>query len=533
MHLTQPLQRALRMRPDEPMTICGDQVRTTREIGDRVARLGGALRQLGVVEGDRVGILAMNSSMYHETLYATWWVGAVSHGVNTRWSTAEIVYSLVDAGTKVLFIDDSFLAIVPKLCADAPSLKTVVYCGNRATPEGCLGYEQLILASDPIEDVRMGGQQPAVLFYTGGTTGAPKGVLLSHQGVMTSTFGGQVAHNAARQEGVTLVSAPLFHIAALGSWNAQNLVGGAQLFVPSFQPEAVLAAIEKHRVTTMMLVPTMLQMLVDHPERDLYDLTSVRTVGYGASPMSQAVLERVMSAFPESEFYQGYGMTETGMITILGKQDHVGEGARLRSAGRSTPHFEIRIVDANDEDVSAGSVGEIICRGDSLMLGYWNLPTETAAVLRDGWMYTGDMGYLDKGGYVYVVDRAKDMIITGGENVYSAEVENAVAAHPSVTACAVVGVPDSYWGERVHAVVVLKVATAADETEIREFVRTRIAGYKVPRSVEFIDQLPLTASGKVLKRTLRERHMDNLAQAESSSTTDFDNRAVGGESTHA
>jgi acyl-CoA synthetase (AMP-forming)/AMP-acid ligase II len=249
----------------------------------------------------------------------------------------------------------------------------------------------------------------------------------------------------------------------------------------------------------------MIQMLIDHPAVGEHDLSSVECIMYGASPIPQAVLERAMKVFPGASFTQAYGMTEVAPVaTLLGPADHA--AGLLRSGGRAAPHSEVRIVDPDDNEVPRGTVGEIVVRGDHIMLGYWNKPEETAAAVRDGWMHTGDGGYMDERGYVYVVDRLKDMIVSGGENVYSAEVENAVAAHPNVAACAVIGVPDQEWGERVHAVIVCVPGTTVAAEEIREHTKTLIAGYKAPRSIEVVDTLPVSGAGKILKRELRKQY---------------------------
>ncbi|MGW8762920.1 acyl-CoA synthetase [Streptomyces sp. NPDC055815] len=505
MYLTQSLHRALQQAPERTMTVCGDRVRTTREVAERVARLAGGLRGLGVAEGDRVAVLAMNSDRYHEIFFASWWLAAVVKPVNTRWSTAEIVYALNDSGAKLLLVDEAFAAMLPALRESCPQLAAVVHCGDGPAPEGAADYETLIGRSEPVEDVRAGGDTLAALLYTGGTTGSPKGVMVSHQGLLTSALGTQVTLPSAVPGGCLLVAAPMFHIAALSSWMGQNLVGGTFVFLPGFSPEGVLQAIEQHRVTSLGLVPTMIQLLVDHPQAGQRDLSSVRRVSYGASTISEAVLTRAMKVFSRADFSQGYGMTETAIITMLGPEEHRAGGRMLRSAGRVAAHCEVRIVGPDGSEMPRGEAGELLCRGGSLMLGYWNKPADTATALRDGWMHTGDGAYMDEDGYVFITDRMKDMIITGGENVYSAEVENALVRHPAVATCAVIGLPDARWGERVHAVVVLRPGAAATEDELRAHARELIAGYKVPRSMEFVDELPVSGAGKILKRELRAR----------------------------
>jgi acyl-CoA synthetase (AMP-forming)/AMP-acid ligase II len=300
-----------------------------------------------------------------------------------------------------------------------------------------------------------------------------------------------------------LHAAPMFHVADLAGWVTQSLVGGTHVMVPKFDPVEVMTAIQRHRVTNTVLVPTMIQLLVDHPDLEAYDLTSLRTILYGGSAPGAALLRRAMKAFPQADFVQGYGMTELApFATVLTADDHRGRG-RLDAAGRAAAHAEVRIVHDGDE-VPRGTVGEVAVRGGHVMAGYWAKPEDTAEAVRDGWMHTGDAGYMDDDGYVFIVDRLKDMIITGGENVYSVEVENALGRHPAVAACAVVGVPDARWGERVHAVV-LKAGAEATPEELRRHTRSLIGGYMVPRSFEFAEALPVSGAGKVLKRELRAR----------------------------
>ncbi|MFE3060400.1 long-chain fatty acid--CoA ligase [Nocardia sp. NPDC059239] len=505
MYLTQGLHRAVQHNPDGVMTVHGERIRTFREVADRVARLAGALRGLGVTSGDRVAMLALNSDRYSEYLLAVPWADAVVNPVNVRWSTAEIVYSFVDSGTTVLFIDDTFAPLLPAIRQQYRGLIAVVHCGDGPAPEGTLPYEELIATTAPIEDARRGGDQLAGLFYTGGTTGFPKGVMLSHHNLFTSALGSIASGYLFKPGGTYLHAAPMFHLADLAGWLAQVLQGGTHVIIPAFEPVATLNAIQAHRVTDTLLVPVMIQLLIDHPAAADYDLSSLECIMYGASPIAQSVLERAMKVFPGAGLTQAYGMTEVAPVaTLLGPADHT--VGLLRSAGRSAPHAEVRILDADGAEVPRGTVGEITVRGDHVMLGYWNKPEETDAVIRDGAMHTGDGGYMDEHGYVFVVDRIKDMIVSGGENVYSAEVENAVAAHPKVASCAVIGVPDEEWGERVHAVIVCVSGTTVTMDEIREHTKTLIAGYKAPRSIEVVDELPVSGAGKILKRELRKQY---------------------------
>lgn len=506
MYLTQGLQRAVQQNPDGIATIFGDRVRSFAEQADRVARLAGALRRLGVEPGDRVAYLGLNSDRFIEYLLAVPWADAVLNPVNIRWSPAEIGYSLNDSQTRMLLVDDTFIALLPAIRDRCVGLETLIHVGDAGPPPEMLGYEALIAEGPAVDDVRRGGDALAALFYTGGTTGFPKGVMLSHTNLLTSELGSMAAGAFGSWERF-LHAAPMFHLASVAAVIGVSIIGGTHIIVPKFDPIAVLAAIEQHRVTDTVLVPIMIQLLIDHPRRAEYDVSSLRGIGYGGSPIAVPVLERAREALPGAGFTQAYGMTELGPVaTLLLPADHEANSSypdRLGSGGRAAPHAEVRIVDSEDRELPRGQVGEIVVRGGHVMLGYWGKPEQTAAALRGGWMHTGDAGRMDAHGYVYVVDRIKDMIITGGENVYSTEVENAVASHPAVANCAVVGVPDEQWGERVHAVVVCKPGAQASEAEIRAHTKTLIAGYKAPRTVEFVETLPVTPTGKVLKRELR------------------------------
>jgi acyl-CoA synthetase (AMP-forming)/AMP-acid ligase II len=298
----------------------------------------------------------------------------------------------------------------------------------------------------------------------------------------------------------------MFHAAGFALWSARNLLGGTHVILPGFTAASVAEAIEHHQVTDTVLVPTMIQMLVETLETTNMSLPGLRYVFYGASPIPESVLHRALTCLPSTQFTQGYGMTELSPVaTILTPSDHQVDDL-LRSAGRAAPHSEVRIMDSSDNELPRGAVGEICARGGHVMLGYWNRPEETRSALRGSWMHSGDGGYMDENGYVYIVDRFKDMIVSGGENVYSTEVENALITHPEVNSCAVIGIPDTQWGERVHAVIVPTGDRRPDAAEIRAHVKDTIAGYKAPRSIEYVDSLPMSAAGKVLKHKLRQQY---------------------------
>ncbi|WP_448627688.1 long-chain-fatty-acid--CoA ligase [Geodermatophilus sp. URMC 64] len=513
MNLTQGLHRAVQQKPNGIATICGGRTRTNRESVGRIARLAGALQDLGIEDGERAAILSLNSDRYHEFLGATLWAGGVVVPVNLRWSVPEIAESLAEVDAPVLVVDDAFAGHVDGIRAADARIEHVVHAGDGPTPDGMESFEELIATSEPIEDERRGGDDLAAVFYTGGTTGRSKGVMLSHANLLTSSIGTLATEHFLSPDGVYLHAAPMFHLADLAAWTAQVLRGGTHVMIPMFEPVAVMTAVSEHQVTDALLVPTMIQLLVDHPRIDEFDLTSIRRISYGASPMSEGVLGRALKALPNAQFTQLYGMTELSpAATGNFPADHE-DPRRRRAAGRALPHNEVRIVGPDDVELPRGQVGEIVVRGGNVMLGYWNRPAETAEALRGGWMHTGDGGYMDDDGYVYISDRIKDMIITGGENVYSVEVENVLAQHPAVATCAVIGVPDETWGERVHAVVVPATGATVTLEDLRAFCAERIAGYKTPRSLEIVDGLPLSAAGKVLKRELRKPYWEGQERA--------------------
>ena len=503
MEITQPLHRAMQLTPNRVSTILGDRERTVAESADRIARLAGALVALGVQPGDRVGILSLNSDIFHEALLGVPWAGGAVVPVNFRWSPAEIAYSLDECGVAILLVDDMFLGQVEPLRGLYAGLTTVIHTGEKATPDGMLSYEPLLEASDAVDDRRRGGADVFGIFYTGGTTGTPKGVTLTHDNMMTSAYGCVASGEFVTAYGRLMHAAPMFHLADIASWVGGLLVGSTHVFVPAFTPAGALQTMADFAITDALLVPTMIQMMVDSAGAADVDVSHVQHIIYGASPMPEALLARARALFSNATFLQAYGMSELAPVaTMLLMADH-DDPVHRPSAGRAAPHTEVRVVDENDVEVPRGTIGEIVVRGGATMVGYWNRPVETAEALRGGWMHTGDGGYMDDDSYVFVVDRIKDMIITGGENVYSIEVENVISKHPSIATCAVIGLPDDKWGERVHAVVVLLPGAALDLEDLQALAREHIAGYKIPRSITLAEGLPISAAGKVLKRELR------------------------------
>ena len=506
LNLTQFMNAAADARPTAIATIMGDRQITWGEHRQRVTRLASALRELGAQHGDRVAILALNSDRYTEYYNAVWWAGAVVVPMNIRWTATENAYSLNDSEAQILFIDRAFTPIVPQIKKLCKSLKTVIYLGDEQTPEGMLSYEQLIADHAPCEDAGAGGEDLAGLYYTGGTTGFPKGVMLPHRALWYNNLVIAKMLNVS-PEARYLHAAPMFHLADGAAGGAQSAMGATHVYIPMFDIEAVMSAIETHKVTHVLLVPTMIGMLLNSDTFDPKRLSSLQYLLYGASPMPEGLLIQLMELMPNLKIAQGYGQTELApIVSTLQPEFHVlgSRNSKLRSAGRAAPGTEIKIVNENGDRVATGEVGEIAARGMGTMQGYWKLEEKTATTLIDGWVHTGDGAYMDEEGFIFIADRIKDMIVTGGENVFSAEVESAISQHPSVAEVAVIGIPDDKWGEAVHSIIVPKEGQTPSLNDIVEHCRPLIANYKLPRSIILRDEpLPLSGAGKVLKRDLR------------------------------
>lgn len=515
MQLTQALARAVQTRHRYTATIYNDRRRTWREIGERVPRIAAGLRGLGLQPGDRLAVLALNSDNYIELFFAAAWANLVIVPLNTRWAIPENVYSLQDAGCSALVVDDAFAPQVKDLMA-GHAMEHVVHMGDAPTPAGMHAWETLVERSQPMADECGADNDLCGIYYTGGTTGHPKGVMLSHTNFVSASIN-WIATLHFTDQTVYMHSAGLFHLAGASPAFALTMAGGTHVCLPKFDATLAFEAIQKHRINYVLFVPTMINMMLNHPDFEKWDLTSVRYCEYGASPMPDPVLAKAIEKLPTWEFIQGYGMTETSALTVsLPWRFHFdGEHgkARRQAAGRASLGVDVRIVDPQGNEVPRGTPGEIAVRGSQVMLGYWNKPEATAAAIRNGWMHTGDGAWMDEDGFVYIVDRVKDMIISGGENIYSREVENAVHAHPAVRECAVIGIPDEKWGEAVLAIVSLKSGQTATEQEIIDHCHQLIANYKCPRKVEFREALPLSGAGKIMKNVLREPYWKGKTRA--------------------
>jgi long-chain acyl-CoA synthetase len=498
---------------DRTAILDGEFTATYGQHLDRVCRLASGLSgELGIERGSRFAVMALNGHPFLELYHASLLGGRVINPLNLRLAPKELSFIIQDSGSRVCFTDAFFAGLIDSVRAEA-GIDKVVLIGSGDVPHD-IAYEDLVGTGTPTVPPEPDEDDVAILMYTGGTTGLPKGVVLDNRALMLDVY--KVATRWGMDESfVYLHQTPMFHAASLGAILAVPAVGGQTTFVPVFQPGPVLDVIERHQVTMTVMVPTMVAMLLDSPEFRPERLASLDVLVYGASPMPTALVERVLHTFPGMHIFQGYGMTENcGLLTCLGAEEHRRGGDLLRSAGRPMPGSVVSIQDEQGQILPNGQTGEVCAQAGNYMQAYWNRPEETAAVFRDGWYHTGDAGYLDADGYLYLVDRVKDMIVTGGENVYSAEVENAIASHPAVAQVAVIGIPSEQWGEAVLAIVVPKDGAQVSEDDIKAWAREGIAGYKVPKSIEFrTEPLPLSGAMKVLKRELRAAYWEGRDRA--------------------
>jgi len=502
MLLIQTIRRNAAFGADEIATIDGDEQRSWAEFADRVARAADGLKGIGLKPGDRVGILALNSARYLEAQFAIWWMGAVLVPMNIRWSVEENLYCIRDAGITMLMFDTAFADAATAIANDAPELRMVLL--DPGNSRGSISLDALITSGEPRPAFESTAEALAGIYYTGGTTGFPKGVMLSFLSLWSAATAIVLANRM--EPGARMLHAtPMFHLADGGMSHGAMIVGATHVFVPKFDPAEVVSTIDRHQVTDVLLVPTMIGMLQTCPAYSPHRLASLRCLCFGASPIPAPILQKLQADLPQVRLLHVYGQTEMGpTISYLDPQYQIAGGPRALSVGKPFACVEVRIVDPEGRDVATNVPGEILARGPSAMLGYWNKPEETRRTLIDGWVRTGDVAYKDDDGFLFICDRVKDMIITGGENVFCAEVENAVAAHPAVAQVAVIGIPDKDYGECVHAVIVLKPGSTVTIDELKDHCKTLVANYKCPRSLEIRDALPVSGAGKILKRELRE-----------------------------
>lgn len=475
-----------RYYPEQAALVVEGATLSFRQLHERVRNIAAALAGHGFAAGDRLALLLPNGPDYIELVYACSRLGIIAVPINTRLSSSEIDRILVDANPHGLVRHSSL------------PMPTVQLRWQLVLDEKPLDVQKES-CPDPIYDP----EATLALIYTSGTTGRPKGVMVTHANILANLdhFSYWMGY---REGGLYLHAAPIFHIADFPAMFAAPAFGACQLTIPKFTPQAFCELVQRGRVTHTVLVPTMLNLLTQFPEAKSYDLSSLEVLAYGGSPIAPELVHRTRKLLPSVKLLQCYGLSETGFLTGLEDREHV--DSKLFSCGRPCPGIDLRVEDETGKEVEVGRHGELVARGTNIMRGYWNDPQDTALAFRNGMFRTGDIGYQDSDGYFYILDRLKDMIVTGGENVYSGEVEAVIYKHPAVREVAVFGVPDPQWGELVMACVVLTPGMALSANDLTSHCRQFLANYKIPRRIEFSDtELPKSGSGKILKRVLRER----------------------------
>jgi len=492
--------------------VCGAERVTFARFNNRVNRLVHALRSLGIEKGDVIGILSWNCLEYTDVYGAAMKGGFIASPLNPRLHSEELEYLVNDSEANTLFVGPELLETVDRLRPHLPKVKNYIGLGGAAP--GLVSYDELLGGGESGEpDIDVKKDDPVIILYTSGTTGLPRGALYTHAQKLDNTRI-KALEMGTKLGDRHLMVLPFFHIGGDSHVWPFFLTGGCNVILPnrSFDPVTVLEAIQEEKVTDMQIVPTQLSALLSHPDLKKYELNSLNRIYYAASPMPVELLRTGLEVFGPI-FAQGYGQTESGpQICTLPKEAHqvldksAEEQKVLASCGQPSLGVHVRVVDKEDRDIGTGVVGEIIAQSDSIMTEYWKKPKETAETIVEGWLHTGDLAYYDEKGFIYIVDRKKDMIVSGGENVYSREVEDVLYKHPGVAEAAVVGVPDPRWVERVHAVIVLKPNALATEEEIIAFCKKHIASYKTPKSVELVDSLPKNPQGKILKKAIRSKY---------------------------
>lgn len=505
--LDEAVRRQARLRPQAVAYEFEGRSVTYGQLAQDTSRIANGLAALGLGKGDRIAYLGKNSDVYFELLIGAARAGVVMTPVNWRLAPPEAAYVINDCAAPVLFVGPEFVGLARRLLPELAHVRTVI-----TTEGGAPEWPDFAAWRDAQSDAAPGSRPKpddvAIQLYTSGTTGRPKGAMLTNTNLLFMTQEGlgpdAPSWYAWTPDDVALLAMPCFHIGGT-QWGVNTLAFGAKGVVArEFDPDRVMDYFEQCGVTRIFMVPAAMQIVVRQPRARRADFSRLKTIFYGASPIPAALLRECIDTFG-CEFVQVYGMTETtGAIVALPPEDHVEGNPRMRGAGKAMPGVELAVFDDRGEMLPPGRTGEIATRSAANMAGYWNLPEATAAAIRpDGWLRTGDAGYMDEDGYIYIQDRIKDMIISGGENVYPAEVESAICDHPAVAEAAVIGVPDGKWGEAVKAVVALRPGHEATAEELVAFVRQRIAGYKTPKSIDFVDALPRNPSGKILRRELR------------------------------
>jgi len=497
--------------PDKLAIVHGPKKLTYAQFNARANKLANAFHRLGVVKGDNVAILTYNYPETLESLFACFKAGLGSAPINFRLHPREFGFIIDHCEALAIVISEEFNESIMEVRDMFPNVKYII--STKGASGELLDYEELLAKeSDEWDDVDVEPDHLAWLFYTSGTTGQPKGAMLTHRNLVAMSMNFYADMCAIGPEDAILHAAPLSHGSGLYALpNVGKAAVNVILESKSFDPELVFKTIEEYRITNMFAAPTMVRMMIDHPACDKYDHSSMRCLNYGGAPMYVEDLKKAIKKLGPC-LVQLFGQGETPMtITYLPIRDHIAEGTehqmkRLASAGIQRTDVEVKIFDEDDNELPFGEQGEIVCRSDIVMKGYWRNPESTEKALAEGWLHTGDVGFMDENGYLFIMDRSKDMIISGGENIYPREIEEVLIKHPAVRECAVIGVPDPKWGEAIKAVVSLEPGSTVTEKELIEFCAGHIARYKRPKSIDIIDELPKSNYGKILKRELRDRY---------------------------
>lgn len=503
MDIGKTLSFAATRLPHKTALIYGENSYTYDELNRYVNRLSHGLLAKGIKKGDKVALMMKNSDQFIITFYAILKAGGVAVPINFRLAVPEVDYILKDSDSVMVLFDDEYLELIQQSTEDNTLIKNKVSVGTNKL-DGQIFINELITSDETNPQVELTDTDDCEILYTSGTTGLPKGALFDHQRIFFVGVN-MMALMTVNTNDVLLHTAPLFHSAELNLFMVPGIfLGSTHVVHKDFHPVETFKAIEEHKISIFFGVPTMYNFLLQVPNRNEYDLSSVKRCGYGAAPMSVSLIKKSMELFGHQQFYNLAGLTEGGPGGVaLTPEYHLD---KIGAAGIAIPHTEARVVDENGNNVEVGKIGEFLIRGETIMKEYYKKPEETQKAVRDGWLYTGDLATIDEDGYITLVDRKKDMIIAGGENVYSTEVENVIYSHPQILEVAVIGIPDEVWGETVAAIIVPKKGEELNHDELAEFCRQSLGGYKVPRVFYEIDQLPRNASGKVLKYQLRKKY---------------------------
>ncbi len=511
MNIADFLSASVESHPEQTALVFEGRQVSFLSLNNSVNQLATALLEDGIKKGDLIGTFTTSCIEQVEILFATAKTGAIFVPFNYRLKTDETVGVINNSEVETLFFEGQYADLINEIRSRIPGVKRFICLGKKTA--WATAYEDLIQSGSPMEPaIETGKDDLAMILYTSGTSGFPKGVMYSHGHLMTRTEERRKNLSFFTPGAVILLVVPTYHTGGIQTILSCIRYPLILALIRQFSTRLFFETVEKEKVESSLLVPAMIKRIIDHPDIDKYDLSSLKLITYGTSPISPSVLQKALGKL-NTVFVQGYGMTE-GSITMLGALDHILDGTpeenelklkRLKSAGKPMTGVEIRIVDNSENPLPPGQTGQVLARGPALMTGYWKAPEATSRTIKDGWLYTGDMGYLDADGYLFLAGRAKDIIIRGGENISPREIENILDTHPKVSESAVIGVPDLEWGETVRAVVVLKNGAQATEVELIDFCHEKLASFKKPTSIVFTDSLPRNPVGKLMKRILREQ----------------------------